>query len=125
MLVDMEEDSKLYLIQIDQPLIIADITEYDEGLIELINFINTAELDKETFEVSLSENYSIKLTDNSIYDLIPDGKSIKVEFEDRFKYLQLVLKARLCEVDNQIAALKKGLCKLIPESLLKCKFNLI
>ena len=108
----------------DQPLTLSDITELDEGLIELSNFINSSDLDKDTFEATLSENYSTKLTDDTLQDLIHDGTSIKVEFNDRSKYLNLVLKARLCESDIQIFSVKKGLCKLIPESLLKCKFKI-
>ncbi len=104
---------------------INDIIEFDEGLVELINFINTSELDEETFNASLAENWTIRLTDDSLHELIPDGSSIIVEYAERFKYIQQVIKSRLCEVDNQIAALKKGLCKLIPESILKRKIPLI
>jgi hypothetical protein len=64
------------------------------------------------------------LTDGTLYDLIHEGSTQKVEFNDRFKYAQLAIKARLCECDNQITAIKRGLCKLIPESLLKRIKNL-
>ena len=43
----------------------------------------------------------------------------KVLYEDRGKYMELFLKARLTEMDKQIAYIKKGLYKLIPPSLLK------
>lgn len=69
--------------------------------------------------------YSIQLTDGKIFELIPNGSKEKVEFNDRFKFLELSLKARLCESDSQISMIKKGLCKIIPESLLKCIFVML
>ena len=66
----------------------------------------------------------MQLSDGKTYELIPNGSQEKVQFADRLKYLELALKARLCEGDSQIAMIKKGICKIIPESLLKCKFKL-
>jgi len=96
------------------------VIEFDEGLNETINFLINPYLKEEEFEATINLNYSIQLTDGKVYELIPNGSQEKVEFRDRFKYLELALKARLCEGDSQIAMIKKGLCKIIPESLLKC-----
>jgi hypothetical protein len=98
-----------------------DLQEFDEGLAEQINYLYKPELDENDFEANFNQIYSIELTDGTLHDLIPDGSQLRVEFPDRFKYAQLALKARLCEADNQIAAIKKGLTKIIPESLLKRK----
>lgn len=57
----------------------------------------------------------------NLHELIPNGNEKRVTFENRFKYLEHLIKARVSECDTQIHALKKGLCKLIPESLFKCK----
>jgi E3 ubiquitin-protein ligase HECTD3 len=57
--------------------------------------------------------------------LIPGGTEKKVNFEDRFIYMKMVIKARLTESDKQIAAVKRGLCKVVPYSLIKCKYFLI
>lgn len=66
-------------------------------------------------------NYSIELTDGTIHDLIPNGRYTKVNFEDRLNFIQLALEARLAEFDYQIRSLRKGLCKIIPDSLIKRK----
>jgi hypothetical protein len=93
----------------------------DEGLLEQINFIYNPEITQEDFETTFNQVFAIELTDGTLYDLIQDGSKQKVKFIDRFRYAQLAVKARLCEADTQIAAIKRGLCKLIPESLLKRK----
>jgi hypothetical protein len=98
-----------------------DLQEYDEGFLEQINFIYKPDLEEYEFEAAFNQVFAIELTDGTVYELIPDGSNQKVEFADRFKFAQLAIKARLCEADNQIAAIKRGLCKLLPESLLKCK----
>lgn len=103
---------------------IDDVREFDEGLLEQINFLKN-EIDQETFENSLNKNYCIELTDNSLFELIPGGSDKKVNFEDRFTYMKMVIKARLTESDMQIAAIKRGLCKVVPYSLIKCKLNFI
>lgn len=102
-----------------------DIIEFDEGLYETIIFLTNPNLSKEEFDSTINLSYSIQLTDGKIYELIPNGSEEKVKFEDRFKYLELCLKSRLCEADSQISMVKKGLCKIIPEPLLKCKFILL
>jgi len=111
------------LLQLSEILIIEDILEFDEGLFETINFLTNPNLKEEEFETTVNLTYSIQLTDGKIYELIPNGSQEKVEYRDRFKFLELALKARLCEGDSQISMIKKGLCKIIPESLLKCKFK--
>lgn len=78
------------------------------------------DLDEITFEATFNQNFVIELTDGSLYELIPDGANIKVNYSDRFKFIQLALKARLSEAENQIEMLKNGICKLIPQSLLRC-----
>ena len=77
-------------------------------------------LKEEEFESTINLTYSTQLTDGKTYELIPNGSQQKVDYGDRLRYLQFTLKARLCEGDSQIAMMKKGLCKIIPESLLKC-----
>lgn len=100
---------------------IEDIIEFDEGLYEMINYLSNPELDISEYEANLNLTYSIEFTDGKIYELIPNGSDEKVEFEDRFKYLELCIKERLCEADSQISMIKKGIRKIIPDPLLKRK----
>lgn len=84
-----------------------------------------SDIDLETFESTYNQHYSIELTDGSSYDLIPNGNFEKVAYEDRSKFIQMAIKARLTESDVQVAAVKRGLFKIIPYSLIKCKISFI
>jgi hypothetical protein len=98
-----------------------DLREFDEGFLGKINFMQSVH-DQETFDSTFpDQTYSIELTDGTIVDLIQNGSYEKVTFEDRFKFLELAVKTRLSEFNLQIAAVKKGLCKIIPYSLIKRK----
>ncbi len=89
---------------------------------EKINFLNDPNLDRELFESTFNETFVVELSDGNVVELIPDGKEKKVEYEDRRKYADLLLKARLSEMDKQIDKVKEGICKIVPGSILKCKF---
>jgi len=65
------------------------------------------------------QTYTVELSDGSIIDLIPKGSTIKVNFEDRHEYIKMFVKARKNEVDTQVSAVRRGLCKIIPDSLIR------
>lgn len=50
--------------------------------------------------------------------LIPNGRSTAVAFEDRERYCQLALNYRLHEVTLQVAAMREGFCRSGPGLLL-------
>jgi hypothetical protein len=104
----------------DTPITVDDIKEFDEGIIEQVNFLS--EIDTDNFD-GYNLTYCCELSDGTLYDLIPNGKYEKVLYEDRAKYMELFLKARLTEMDKQVAYIKKGLFKLIPPSLIKLLTN--
>lgn len=97
---------------------IDDINEFDEGFHELLKTSKECET-PEIFD-TYNTNYSIDLSDGIIHDLIPNGRYTKVNFEDRLTFIQVALEARLNEFDYQIKSVRKGLCKIMPDSLLKC-----
>jgi hypothetical protein len=78
----------------------------------------------EQFEAE-EETFTTRLSDGSLIELIPEGLDNKISYSDRFEYLEKMVKARLSESDWQISAIKEGLCKIIPEPVLKCKKVLI
>ena len=92
-------------------------------MIEQINFITN--IDAETFEANYNQNFITQLSDGSKIELVPNGDSEKVTYENRLDYLKKVLRARIGESEQQIAEVKKGLCKIIPYSLLKCNYNIL
>ncbi len=104
----------------DETITKHDIFEYDSSIIKIIEELLSYE-SKETFNTQ--QTYSVKLTDDTVVDLIPNDSQAYVTYEDRNNFIKLYLNARTSEVDNQIAAIKKGLVKIIPESLLKRKYS--
>lgn len=98
-----------------------DILEYDEGIFEITKFLNDPNLNEETFDSTFNENFTCQLSSGEVVELIPGGSSIKVEFSNRKKYSDLLLKFRLSEFDKQVNEITKGIIQIIPGSLLKCK----
>ena len=60
------------------------------------------------------------LADDNQFDLTEDGdgESRLVEYGERFEYIRQALKARLTETQVQMQAIRRGLCQIIPESML-------
>ena len=87
--------------------------------LEEIEKIDEKEVDPHTFESVVGSSFVTRLTDNSEVELKTNGKSIKVTFENRKEYIQLVEEARLKESLIQIEAVRTGLFKVMPEFLLK------
>jgi len=81
----------------------ADVTGHEEGtlledLIDL-NFVTTS-------------------TDGREIILIPNGRDIKVTWENRSQYVQLFTRYRLTEFDVQIKAMRQGISTIVPAQLL-------
>ena len=52
-------------------------------------------------------------------ELIKNGSKIKVQFEDRFEYIQRIIDTRIRESELQLESIKKGICSIVPEPFLK------
>ncbi len=70
------------------------------------------EMFDETFE---SEMFVTALSDGTIVDLIPNGSSIKVTFDQSAVYADALAQARLMEAAQQVEAMREGLLSVIPE----------
>jgi hypothetical protein len=101
-----------------------DLLGFDEGIYNRIKFLTDPELTVEQFEAE-EETFTTRLSDGTLIELTPQGLDKKVSFSNRFEYLEKMVKLRLSESDWQISAIKDGLCKIIPEPVLKCKKILI
>lgn len=65
-----------------------------------------------------SLTFSVTLSDRTVMDLKPNGRSIPVTFESRLEYAALAEEARLSESHVQIKSIRRGLCQIIPSQLL-------
>ena len=93
-------------------LSIEDIIEIDRGFLARLNYVRELDLDDDgiemPFTVLSSNNYEIKLLE----------KYNKITNENRNEYLRLVLQYRLQEFDQQVAAVREGIARVVPVPLL-------
>ena len=62
--------------------------------------------------------WCIHLSDGNLKDLIPNGSSIAVPFQEKLHFVKAAVQARLEESGIQLDAIKRGISKVIPSSLL-------
>uniref|UniRef100_A0A672I7D0 E3 ubiquitin-protein ligase HECTD3-like n=1 Tax=Salarias fasciatus TaxID=181472 RepID=A0A672I7D0_SALFA len=87
----------------------------------LVNLLEAMEnMDQEMFEFRFGEElvYTTLLTDGQMVELIPGGSNVSVHYKDRSQFICLVQKARLEESKQQIAAMRAGLLKVVPQAVL-------
>ncbi|XP_074764240.1 E3 ubiquitin-protein ligase HECTD3-like isoform X3 [Athene noctua] len=88
---------------------------------ELVNLLEVLEgVDREGFELMFGKEvtYTTVRSDQRMVELIPGGSSIVVRYEDRKEFIRLVQKARLEESKEQIAAMRAGLLRVVPQPVL-------
>ena len=74
---------------------------------------------KEDYE-SLPFYWVTMLADDREFDLTEDGDggAKPVDYEERYDFIRAALKARLTQTYLQIQAIRRGICEIIPESML-------
>ncbi|XP_030061835.1 E3 ubiquitin-protein ligase HECTD3 [Microcaecilia unicolor] len=95
-----------------------DFTAVDSVLVKLLEVMEV--MDKDTFEFKFGNEltYTTVLSDQRLVELIPNGSSTIVRYEDRKEFIHLVQKARLEESKEQIAAIQAGLLRVVPQAVL-------
>ncbi|XP_054689604.1 E3 ubiquitin-protein ligase HECTD3-like [Grus americana] len=89
--------------------------------LELVKLLEVLEgVDREAFEFMFGREltYTTVLSDQRMVELIPNGSSTAVRYEDRKEFIRLVQKARLEESKEQIAAMRAGLLCVVPQPVL-------
>uniref|UniRef100_A0A8B9PSA0 E3 ubiquitin-protein ligase HECTD3 n=1 Tax=Apteryx owenii TaxID=8824 RepID=A0A8B9PSA0_APTOW len=95
-----------------------DFPAVDSVLVKLLEVMEV--MDKDTFEFKFGNEltYTTVLSDQRMVELIPNGSSTVVLYEDRKEFIRLVQKARLEESKEQIMAMQAGLLKVVPQAVL-------
>ncbi|NXC13448.1 HECD3 ligase, partial [Corythaeola cristata] len=95
-----------------------DFVAVDSELVQLLEVLEGA--DREAFEFMFGREltYTTVLSDQRVVELIPNGSSTVVRYEDRKEFIRLVQKARLEESKEQIAAMRAGLLCVVPQLVL-------
>ena len=68
----------------------------------------------EQFEALIQETFTIVSADGRIVELVPDGKSKKVRFDNLLEYCNLCDSFRVHELDSAAEAIRAGLAMVIP-----------
>ncbi|KFO74713.1 E3 ubiquitin-protein ligase HECTD3, partial [Cuculus canorus] len=95
-----------------------DFATVDSELVKLLEVLEG--VDREAFEVMFGREltYTTVLSDQHMVELIPNGSSTVVRYEDRKEFIRLVQKARLEESKEQITAIRAGLLRVVPQPVL-------
>ncbi|KAM6305361.1 E3 ubiquitin-protein ligase HECTD3-like [Aegotheles albertisi] len=95
-----------------------DFAAVDLELVKLLEMLEW--VDREAFEFMFGREltYTTVLSDQHVMELIPNGSSTVVRYEDRKEFIRLVKKARLEESKEQIAAMRAGLLGVVPQPVL-------
>jgi predicted DNA-binding ribbon-helix-helix protein len=94
-----------------------DLELVDKHFVENLKYLENCT--PATLEQMGIENFTTKLSDGSIVELMPNGEKTKVTFERIGEYRELCLKARLDECSKQVEAIKKGIFQIVPEPYFK------
>ncbi|NWW92980.1 HECD3 ligase, partial [Rhynochetos jubatus] len=95
-----------------------DFATVDLELVKLLEVLDG--VDREAFEFMFGREltYTTVLSDQRTVELIPNGGSTVVRYEDRREFIRLVQRARLEESKEQIAAMRAGLLCVVPQPVL-------
>uniref|UniRef100_A0A8U8CD10 Uncharacterized protein n=1 Tax=Geospiza parvula TaxID=87175 RepID=A0A8U8CD10_GEOPR len=95
-----------------------DFATVDSELVKLLEVLER--VDKEGFEFMFGREltYTTVLSDQRMVELIPNGSNTALRYEDRREFIRLLQKARLEESKEQIAAIRAGLLRVVPQPVL-------
>ncbi|XP_059677927.1 E3 ubiquitin-protein ligase HECTD3-like [Gavia stellata] len=95
-----------------------DFAAVDSELVKLLQVLEG--VDREDFEFMFGREltYTMVRSDQRVVELIPNGSSTVVRYEDRKEFIRRVQKARLEESKEQIAAMRAGLLRVVPQPVL-------
>lgn len=97
---------------------VQDYITVDAALVKLVDSLK--QMDKSKFEEKYRGilTYTAVLSNGLIHHLTSSGEDQLVTFEDRFHYIKLLQNVRMNESKLQIEAIRRGLLKVVPQSLM-------
>jgi len=109
-----------------KPLVYQRVGPDDVRAIDLLSFkvleqlksLTAGGVAKEYFSQLVDYKFEIIGSDQKTHPLIPGGKNIAVNWENKDRFMELYEKFRLNEFTEQCAAIRKGLAAVIPERAL-------
>ena len=96
-----------------------DLRGVDHATAEVLGLFET--VDEKTFAqmfASESQSFTVRMGDGSVRELTPGGARAAVGWRDRARYVAMAERARLCEQDAQVAAVREAMGAVVPLQLL-------
>lgn len=103
------------------PVTIHDLASIDNGAFRKLQMIqnpNQFGINPSDFQRTVASFFNVTLCNGLQVELIDDGNSIPVTYENRFEYVKLASHHLLHEFDVQIEAVQRGIAKIVPAHLL-------
>jgi hypothetical protein len=98
-----------------------DLKSIDEICFQMIDIIRNLDakgINKDNFLTAFSDEvFTTRLSNNDLVDLMPNGGSIHVTYENCLEYAKLTLAARLNEANSFYTIIRKGMSAVIPMDL--------
>ena len=102
-----------------EPIELGDVETVDPDLAAQMRGLRAIASAEEWDEALIDARFAVAGCDGRVVDLVPGGRSVRVEFATRGKYLELAFRAKAEESAAQCAALARGVATQVPRHLLK------
>jgi hypothetical protein len=100
--------------KVDSMSEVESIDEYQVQFLKDLLNLETQGVNAENFQEAFQYALTATLSDTTQIELVPNGKDVLLQFDERKKYVDDVLELRVNESKPQIEALMKGLGQVIP-----------
>jgi E3 ubiquitin-protein ligase HECTD3 len=112
----------------NSPVSQADLRQVDEWFYQLLQQMDQClcyvdgtqvPIAADEFSFTFSQSFQVPLSNGSMSPLVENGGSREVDYDSRHEFVALATATRLGEFDAQVAAMRRGLCDIIPPPLLQ------
>ncbi len=114
--------SLVWKVLVGEPRTRADLEDVDKQLCQSLDFIEQIEAagvtDEAAFAETIEQSFVVTTVDRREVELFPGGAQQSVTFANHASFLRHVEWFRLHEMDEQIAAMHRGLASVIPQRVL-------
>jgi hypothetical protein len=117
--VELKLPSLVWKMLCDSRPTVDDLVSIDkQGMKALERVLHDPQITADTFEYIIFETFETTALDGRTVELIPGGSRMDVTWENRRRWVELIVKHRLSEVSRQVDAIKAGLATIVPRRLL-------
>eukprot|EP00455_Lapot_gusevi_P053295 TRINITY_DN828_c0_g1_i6.p1 TRINITY_DN828_c0_g1~~TRINITY_DN828_c0_g1_i6.p1 ORF type:complete len:913 (+),score=475.06 TRINITY_DN828_c0_g1_i6:344-2740(+) len=110
----------VWKLLVGESLVLEDIRAVDLLSYQLYQDISNSTVPPEMFEYEMEDvKFEVTTADGLTVPLVPGGSSKQVNYNNRHKFLQALLKFRLNEFNEQCHAIRRGLATVVPYQVLR------